>query len=694
VRGGAPMIGAPRATSGGPSAPPRVGIGVGVTGHRAGHPGFDANRARITAVLDGLFAAIDSAVTSAVQAVAPGRRAPSRLHTLVALGTDAAAVELALARHWQVIAPLPFGLDLNVAVNAMPHTVAEARALLAGGDGESADVADRARELRTLLARVQRFELADADQEIGEHLLRMLGAPDDVGGARAYGLAIAERAATAAHVMIEQSDLLIGVWDGRWTADLGGTGQTIAAALERGAPVIWIDIDAPEQWRVLRAPESLAARGSAAPSGAERDADLAAIVDEALRPASAHAAAHETHGRASRGGGSHTAGRRRFHDDSDPLQRERWRPRSQRVFHAYRRIETVFGKTDHRSRFRSLRQEYVAPDAHAAAELDGLRAAVPDDPAFAERIALDVLRRFAWADGVAARLSDAYRSGMVTNFLLSALAIVAGIAYLPLAADDHKWAFALVEFLLLATILGVISVGRRRRWHRRWFETRRIAEYFRHAPILLLLGVARAPGRWPRGVETSWPEWYARHALRELGLPRMRVTNASLRDTLVRLLLPHVQRQRDYHVGKARRLTAAHHSLDRLSAVLFVLAVVSVATYLLLKAGGGLSWWSTMLAQNSSKAFTFLGVLLPTLGGAFAGIRYFGDFERFAAISAVTAVKLDAIESRIQLLLTAPVEELRFVRVADLAHAVDDVVVAEIENWQAVFGGKQITVPV
>jgi hypothetical protein len=32
--------------------------------------------------------------------------------------------------------------------------------------------------------------------------------------------------------------------------------------------------------------------------------------------------------------------------------------------------------------------------------------------------------------------------------------------------------------------------------------------------------------------------------------------------------------------------------------------------------------------------------------------------------------------------------------VADLAHAADEVVVSEIESWQAVFGGKNVTVPV
>lgn len=92
--------------------------------------------------------------------------------------------------------------------------------------------------------------------------------------------------------------------------------------------------------------------------------------------------------------------------------------------------------------------------------------------------------------------------------------------------------------------------------------------------------------------------------------------------------------------------------------------------------------------------FTFLGVAFPTFGAAIAGIRYFGDFERFAAISEVTAAKLEGVHSRIALLLSAPDDRLDYARVSELAHAADDVVVTEIENWQAVFGGKHIAVPV
>jgi len=283
---------------------------------------------------------------------------------------------------------------------------------------------------------------------------------------------------------------------------------------------------------------------------------------------------------------------------------------------------------------------------------------------------------------------------MVTNFLLSAFAIIGGVSYLPFASPDSKWPFALFEFLLLVAILGITAIGRKRRWHGRWFETRRVAEYFRHAPILLLLGVARSPGRWPRGSDTQWPENYARLALRELGLPRIVVTQAYLRTAFEDLLGHHAKLQRVYHSDKAKRLTTVHHNLDRMSEILFSLAVAAVATYLGLVAGSALGLIPESTAHSVSKFFTFLGVALPALGGAFAGIRYFGDFERFAAISEVTAEKLEAVEERIDSLRKVADGHIRYAQVANLAHAIDDIVVAEIENWQSVFAGKQIAVPV
>ncbi|MFM2100231.1 MAG: hypothetical protein RLZZ366_1770 [Pseudomonadota bacterium] len=646
--------------------PPAARLSLGVTGHRGGNAAFAANRSRVEAVLTEIFAAI-----GAFTAAEPTPPAPTRLHCLLADGVDQMAATGALARGWELVAPLPFGRDLNVAINASPETVADAQALIAGSAAADPATQARAAAIRELSGKAHLFELAERDATIAALFLAKMDAPTDIAKAQAFSAHSSHRVALAGRVMIEQSDIIIGVWDGASTSLIGGTGHTIAAALELGAAVIWIDARAPENWTILRAPESLAAR----PTGANDDRIevLAGLVRAALRPPAGGLRA----GIAALGG-------------------EAWHPHSSRWWTGYRRIEAMFGG-DGRP-FRSLRQTYQTPDSVAigtgATVLAAAHALPGADSEFAGRIDAGVLRHYAWSDGISAHLSDSYRGGMIANFLLSASAVIVGIAYQPFATSDQKWMFALVEFLLLSAILFITWLGGKRRWHGRWFETRRVAEYFRHAPILLLLGVARPPGRWPKGSDTSWPEYYARAGLRAMGLPCVAINPAYLRAALTDLLDAHVVSQRDYHLGKAARLTNVHHNLDGFSARLFQLAVVSVALYLGLKGAAALSLIPHEWPHSASYAFTFMGVTLPTLGAAIAGMRYFGDFERFAAISEVTAEKLDAVHARLTLLLTAPDEALDYARAAELAHAADDIVVSEIENWQAVFGGKHITVPV
>ena len=661
-----------------PPPRPRVRLALGVTGHRASHPAFAANRDRIAGALTDILDRIAVAMEAAPLVFGPNSKAPARLHTLLADGVDHLAAEMALARGWELVSPLPFGRRLNEAVNGLPESAADARALLAGQDPSDPTVQARVGAIRALAETSQVFELAEQDAELAELLLAKLDSPSDFAKAQLFAGRSSERVALAGRVLIEQSDIIIAVWDGVTTANGGGTGHTIAAALDLGAAVIWIDPSAPEAWRILRAPESLATL-RAAPPPEDLDAAISGLVRDAMLPDAS--------------------------DPVDPLRRMRvhatevepWRPHSSPFWHAYRRVEALFGGEAGRSPFRSLTQVYETPEGivvgSGASLIQVMRDLPEGDPALVDRIALTVLGWFAWADGISSRLSDSYRSGMVIAFLLAACAVVGGIAYLPLVSPDHKWPFALFEFFVLVNVLAITLVGQKRRWHDRWFETRRVAEYLRQAPLLLALGVARAPGRWPRGAQTSWPEWWSRQALRGIGLPRVAITPDYLRAVLKDLLDDHVVVQRDYHRGKARRLTTVHHNLDRLSERLFQAAVVAVTGYLVLKGAGVLDWLDIEAADRIAELFTLLGVALPTFAGAIAGIRYFGDFERFAAISEVTAEKLDALHGRIALLLSAPDAALSYGLVAELAHGADQIVVAEIENWQAVFGGKHISVP-
>ena len=664
-----------------PAAPssPLVRLSIGITGHRAGHASYAGNAQPIAAALARLFDVIDRAGAATPRAFPATSEclstpcAPTRLQSLLANGTDQVAASLALARGWELVAPLPFGEPLNEAINALPQTEADARALIEGREPEDPRTATQAAAIRFLADRARLFELADRDAEIAGLYLSKLANPHDFARAQLFVAETSVRVALAGRILIEQSDIIVGVWDGATTAHVGGTGHTIAAALEMGAPVIWINPANPEEWRLLRAPEALANLAEAAADA--EGAAIAALVREALHPA----------------------------EDADhpgiaAFERERWHPASPRLSHAYRRVEALFGGPTSPSGMRSMRQVYEHPEAvgtgSGAAIVAATSTITSSDSAFSNKIETGVLQPFAWADGVSTWLSDAYRGGMVVNFILSSLAIVGGLAYLPITTTHQKWVFALFELLLLLAILFITWRGRKKRWHGRWFETRRAAEYLRHAPLLLILGAARAPGRWPKGTETSWPEFYARHALRDVGLPQARVTSGYLRGVLSGLLDQHVTEQRDYHFAKAARLTHVHHALDRWSIILFQLAVVSVTLYLALRSAAAFGAIDPEAVDHLSKVFTMLGVMFPTFGAGISGIRYFGDFERFAAISEITAEKLDSVHARIALLAKAPDAEIHYGRVAALAHETDDIVFAEIENWQAVFGGKQITIPV
>ncbi len=606
----------------------------------------------------------------------------TRLHTVLADGVDQLAAREALQRGWELVVPLPFGRALNRALNARPATFEDARALLAGEPSHDPQAAARAAAIDELCARARVLELVDQDATMEPAFLASLASPDDRSLVDAFNADVSQRVALASRVLVEQADIIIAVWDGARTSFAGGTGHTVAAALEHGTNVIWIDALEPEAWRILVSPESLASARTL-PHDPDREERLRQMVHAALVPT---------------GPASADAGVDRMRVGAAALDGSHWRQTSRSLWHVYRFIEAAFGGASVGRLFRTFRVTFEPPASIGTGSGAQLLSAMRSLPGmghdYAQAIETHVLRRFALADGIAAHLSERYRGGMSSSFILSALAIVGGLAYLPFFDYPLKWPFAVLELALLAGIVAITVVGQRRNWHGRWFETRRAAEYLRHAPLLLALGATRAPGRWPRGAGSSWPELYARHAIREVGLPAVQVTTPYLKMVLQTLLDLHVIPQRDYHHAKARRLALVHHNLDRISEWLFLLAIFSVSAYLLFEVSLLMGLQAEPMHKGLSKTATFLGVMLPTFGAAVAGIRYFADFERFAAISEITATRLSSIHDRIMILLAAADEAIDYGAVCELVHDCDEVVVSEIENWQSVFGGKHMTIPV
>ena len=636
-------------------------LAIAITGHRPDNGSLASNEAEVKATLDALFGRIDAIRTAHSEAPRP-----VRLHALLAGGVDQTAAALALKYDWSLVAPLPFGSGLNLAINAGAKNLEDVAALVDGRMAGDSEVEQRAAEIRSLLEQAHTFEIADRDDEIRAILETTLLEPQNAQAAQRLAALCSDNVALAGRVMIERCDLLIAVWDGKMTDLPGGTGHTVLKALEQGTPALVIDPLEPTVWSILSRPEELGHRTHANTSPDEKR--LHGLIDEAL--------------------GSEDSG-------IAALNSEKWKGKSSFGLGIYRRIEALFGGRSARSG--TTKSVYEAPDAIAEGSGAPVFAATSEMLGSTEHLHSKMhdilLPTFAWADGISSHLSDAYRSGMSISFMLSAMAIIVGIAYLPLGLSEFKWIFASAELLLLVLILGITYAGHRYAWHRRWFETRRVAEYLRFAPGTLMMGVARPIARWPRGDARTWPERFTRDALRDAGLPNVKVNRAYLRTALEKIVLPHVRGQRAYHEAKSEQLSRVHRRIDKAAEWGFLAAVVSVSIYLILEIGAATGLLNAEWPHATAKLFTFLGVAFPTVSANLAGLRYFGDFERFAAISNVTSTKLADVEERITLLLDGAEKRLTYHVASELVRTVEEIVVEEIESWQAVYGAKHLALP-
>ena len=223
---------------------PLARLAIGVTGHRRAHTAMAGNSEAVAHQLEALFSEIAQHVETESSSLAG--IAPIRLHTLLADGVDQLAAASATKRGWELVVPLPFGRALNLAINAHPPSLADAEALLSGTPPPDPACAANAAAIEHWYAAARLFELADHDALLAQQMIGTLAHPHDKPLAALFSANTSANAALAGRVMVEQSDFLIAVWDGRSATLAGGTGHTIATALDRGCPVVRIDPVAPE----------------------------------------------------------------------------------------------------------------------------------------------------------------------------------------------------------------------------------------------------------------------------------------------------------------------------------------------------------------------------------------------------------------------------------------------------------------
>lgn len=531
---------------------------IGVTGHRPvalGKTDLEPVRARIAEV----FAALDAMAQDAA-----GGPVAITLVTCCADGADRIAAACARERGWALDAVLPFAQ----AEYEFDFPVKDA---LAG--------------FHLDLATAQRvFALA------GER-------SDDRGEGRAY-----ER---AGRVLLAQSDLLVGLWNGGPAAGPGGTAQVMAEAVMAGIPVIHIPLAPGQPTEVL----------------------WSGLNDHALGEDSLDTVA--------RAGLDRLGAVLRRVPGIDPRA-------AQDLLRGPQRGWLEAWLTAPYRALLWLTRARVRRDAPAPA-LPADEAPLPAPPPLAPQLA----DRFAEADRAASAAAGAYRGAYVANFALAAAAVLLSLAGLVLPPGVKPLLLA-GEIGLIAVILAVTGLGTRLAWHSVWIEQRQLAERLRCLGIAAKLGdlCLRGHGAGTRSAVQA----QTCQAARALGLPTATMDHdwlAAVRGELLALTAD----QRDYFARESRTMHRLDHRLHRAGVILFTATALVCVAFLALEAWLGLAGTGHAEAEKwvygLAKWVTLLTAAFPTVGAALHGIRMQGDFAGAAERSHAMDLQLAGLERAI-----------------------------------------------
>ncbi len=644
----------------------RLAFRVGVVGHRPNRlPQDEARQLQLRTILGDILenvgAAVEAFKRQAVQSSLYAPDAPVlRAVSSLAEGADRLFADEALKRHYSLCCPMPF----------------------AQAEFEKDFDAASGVEFRALLARAAggrvRFEM-DGGRN---------GDADPDAEAKAY--------AAAGRVVVNQSDLLVVVWDGGQPAGNGGTVHALREALHYNVPVVWIDALDPLRWQCLRTIEDLEAlRGPKRYAPAEGETIAPNVSVQTLAETVRAIVEGELAVPMDTGHGAHEKVK------SSPLDEARHYFRMQkpwfRLAFAWRlfrdlvaegRLPARTQSGGHGDYVEQIREEWpVSAEDVPAGDVSGETAP--------SRIAIWTNARlrghFAWADRLADHFADAYRSTSVIAYLVSAFAVF--IAMFPGAVGfkaKGDLVCIVLELAALGTTLVLVSLAVIRRWHERWMSYRLLAELIRQLRLLVPLGGGRPVPRVPDHLAMygdparSWMYWQMRAVAREANLPDLAVDRGYLLDCLDHLagvVGSASDGQMGFHIRTGARAHRLHHRLERATLVLFALTFLGILVHL------GLAWPGLFPREAGEAAdhwLVLLSATAPALGAALAGINNQGEFQRMSKRSTAMVDGLARVGRDIARLRSGD-QPLHLAAVLQLSEQVGELMIQEVMDWRIMF---------
>jgi hypothetical protein len=484
---------------------------------------------------------------------------------------------------------------------------------------------------------------------------------------------------TVGRALLNQTDILIAVWDGKDAGGKGGTGQVVKEALVNGIPVIRVPWNNPEKWSLLSANWQMVEDEPYM----EKDAShLSGIIKEILLPPQEVSVYGLDSGKSLR---------------SAYFSETRKKGNLQHgIWFLFRNIITgdIFTHSGIRNVLSFFRVDDFETDEARKSEkfwkidaggrpyrnpLTGIQNWVD------ERYS----KHYAWANGLSIYYGNMHRSAFVLNCLLIAFAAFLSLICKTIGITGKlQIGWILLEIVAILGILAIPFRDKKIQWHNRWIDYRTLAEYLRLSRYLILIGGVTIPKfnnvhSHKYSPAHTWMLWLYRAIERAAGVPNVCFTGdylSSFKD-LIRDGL--VEGQIRYHKVTFRRFEKMDKRLHRMGDWLFVSALLACVIHLLhiwIEEDFTFSW----IPANLSNWMTLLCIFLPALGAAFSEISSRGEIKRVSLISAVMVEKLGELQWE---LAKTPVngEMMNSLRLKLCCDRIGEIIIREIYDWRVVF---------
>lgn len=292
---------------------------------------------------------------------------------------------------------------------------------------------------------------------------------------------------------------------------------------------------------------------------------------------------------------------------------------------------------------------------------------------------------YEWANFLAIRYAQLFRSGHVTNYLMAALAVLTALSGLFV---PHLKPFLVVgELMLLGILFLNTRIGSSGAWHRKWLQYRHLAESLRPLPYLKRTGLVGPPfrnehvaGGRGHGAAGDWTRWYTAAIWREMPSPEGSMDEAAIRKLADEVRETDIDDQVAYHRVNAARMHKLDHRLHLVGEIIMSTVIVACGLYL------AMDLILPELLHKLTYGFVFVTAGFPALGAAVFGMRGHGEHLLAASRSVNTANALADNSAKL-----AKISEIE-----PLAHELErtaEIMLADLNEWTVAYSERSLQVP-